>query len=105
MAVRSLAKVQGGETIALKGDCPACGDEVYAFIQLAELSGAADEEVQQPCICHVCSRPLVFHARICAAGPAGSGMRRVASGRVYLISTPSDFFPHDAAGAGAAGVK
>jgi ribosomal protein L31 len=45
--------------IALKGCCPNCGEEVYAFVR-------ADESVQlrHKTECHVCEHPLVFQANV-----------------------------------------
>ena len=34
VAMRSLAKLQDGRVLALKAECPACGDEVYSFISV-----------------------------------------------------------------------
>ncbi|KAH9327035.1 hypothetical protein KI387_007213, partial [Taxus chinensis] len=58
-AVRALQGLWRNDLVALKGSCPSCGEEVFAFVR-------ADESVRprHKTECHVCERPLVFHAKV-----------------------------------------
>ena len=112
VASRSLAGLRGGSLVAVKGDCPACGEEVYAFVAAAPPAGGAHPALaargwsgahasaRHVTECHVCSRPIAFDVRVRAA--AAAPWRRRAHGRVYLLSRASDFFPSAAAGGDAA---
>ena len=103
VAARSLAALRGGSVVAVKGDCPACGEEVYAFVAAGAPAGGAHpagrahpsmrgaHTARHVAECHVCSRPIAFDVRVRAA--AAAPWRRRAHGRVYLLSRASDFFP------------
>jgi len=95
VAARSLAALRGGSLVAVKGDCPACGEEVYAFVAAQPAGGAhpvrGAHAARHVAECHVCSRPIAFDVRVRAA--AAAPWRRRAHGRVYLLSRESDFFP------------
>ena len=85
VSLRALHRVHNSTLVALKGDCPSCGEEVYAFVQAsgAGMRHAAD--------CHVCARPLRFDVRV--AGAAAPPWRRRAAGRITLVTSDADFFP------------
>jgi hypothetical protein len=51
-----------GEVVALKGCCPNCGEEVYAFLE------AKQQKPRHKSECHVCEHPLVFHATVEVGG-------------------------------------
>jgi len=98
VAYRSLQALRTGTLVAVQGDCPACGEEVYAFLSATPLGGEGGApamlSARHACLCHVCSRPLAFDVRM-RAQPVAPWRRR-AHGRVYLAqTTPSDFFPED----------
>lgn len=84
-AVRSLQGLRKGDLVALKGSCPACGEEVYAFIRADETS-----RPRHKCECHVCDQPLVFHATL-----EESKGHLWAYGRIYLVVRTSDLSPSD----------
>ena len=110
VASRSLAGLRGGSLVAVKGDCPACGEEVYAFVAAGAAppaggshphpAGRAAHAARHVADCHVCSRPIAFDVRVRASPTAP--WRRRAHGRVYLLSRASDFFPPGGAGGKAA---
>ncbi|CAK9256796.1 unnamed protein product [Sphagnum jensenii] len=89
IAVAAGKQLQGlwrGDLIALKGCCPNCGEEVYAFVR-------ADESVQlrHKTECHVCEHPLVFQANV-ERSPSPVGPLWV-YGRVYLLTRSKDLAP------------
>eukprot|EP00850_Spirogloea_muscicola_P020401 SM000214S06795 [mRNA] locus=s214:202118:203409:- [translate_table: standard] len=87
-AVRSLEELWKGGVVALKGTCPSCGEEVYAFVK-AEKS----LQPQHRCECHVCEHPLAFHASL--EPMPGSKLGQLwAHGRVYLVTRAADLAPH-----------
>ena len=45
-----FGRLRAGQTVAMKGDCPSCGEEVYAFMP----GNAPTARVE--CECHVCER-------------------------------------------------
>lgn len=89
MVTAALGALRGlwrGELVALKGSCPSCGEEVYAFVQ-ANISLHPRHTTE----CHVCQHPLVFHANVeRSASPLG---RPWAYGRVYLGKRSEDLAP------------
>ena len=58
-AAKSLDGLSAGNLVALKGCCPSCGEEVYAFVKANE-----SQRPRHKCECHVCSHPLIFHANL-----------------------------------------
>jgi len=72
--------------VALKGSCPGCGEEVFAFVR-------ADESTRprQKTECHVCERPLVFQAKVehSMSHPGNWWVH----GRIYLVSRIKDLSP------------
>lgn len=89
MATAALGALQGlwrGDLVALKGSCPSCGEEVYAFVR-ADNSPHPRHKTE----CHVCEHPLVFQAKVeQSASPRG---RPWAYGRIYLVKRLTDFAP------------
>ena len=53
-----FGRLRAGQTVAMKGDCPSCGEEVYAFMP----GNAPTARVE--CECHVCERRLAFTAEV-----------------------------------------
>ncbi len=94
VAVRSLATLRKGTLVAVKGDCPACGEEVYAFVgaQAKHPGKSVTQHARHAADCHVCARPLAFDVRVRGA-PGAPPWRRRAHGRIYLVSRNADFFP------------
>ncbi|KAH9566932.1 hypothetical protein CY35_03G002300 [Sphagnum magellanicum] len=86
-AGKQLQDLWRGDLIALKGCCPNCGEEVYAFVK-------ADESVQlrHKTECHVCEHPLVFQANV-ERSPSPVG-QLWAYGRVYLLTRSKDLAPN-----------
>jgi hypothetical protein len=99
VAGRSLAALRSGTLVAVKGDCPACGEEVYAFVAAQPVPAvtpgggtrAGMHAARHVADCHVCTRPIAFDVRV--RGAAAAPWRRRAHGRIYLVSRASDFFP------------
>ncbi|CAI5468018.1 unnamed protein product [Closterium sp. Yama58-4] len=56
-AARPLQRISQGKVVALQGNCPHCGEEVYSFVTLE--GGSRHRHKAE---CHVCGQPLVFHA-------------------------------------------
>lgn len=85
-AVRALQGLWGKNLVALKGSCPGCGEEVFAFVR-------ADESTRprQKTECHVCERPLVFQAKVehSMSHPGNQWVH----GRIYLVSRIKDLSP------------
>ena len=80
-AVSSLQRIGEGRVAALRGSCPACGEELYAFVDpprpRPEMCDK-QSEVDHPSECHVCGASVVFMARrLDAASPS-------LHGRIYL---------------------
>jgi hypothetical protein len=73
--------------VALTGDCPNCAERVYAFLPVSK------PDVRHKCECHVCERGIVFQANI--ARNDQSPWRRVATGRIYLVSRVDDYKDDD----------
>ncbi|KAJ7533321.1 hypothetical protein O6H91_13G043100 [Diphasiastrum complanatum] len=58
-AVSSLQGLWRGDLVAVKGRCPNCCEEVYAFVKV-EVS----EQHRHRTDCHVCEQPLLFQIKI-----------------------------------------
>lgn len=89
VATAALGALEGlwrGDLVALKGSCPSCGEEVYAFIR-ADNSSHPRHKTE----CHVCEHPLVFHAKVERATSPHS--RPWAYGRIYLVRRSKDLAP------------
>eukprot|EP00897_Mesotaenium_endlicherianum_P002078 jgi/Mesen1/1899/ME000143S00949 len=86
-AARSLQGLWRGSVVALKGSCPSCGEEVYAFVRADDGSSTGP---RHKCECHVCEHPLVFRATL--ESPARRG-QPWAYGRIYLVVRSKDLAP------------
>ncbi|XP_008784596.1 PGR5-like protein 1B, chloroplastic isoform X1 [Phoenix dactylifera] len=77
-SVQALQGLWRNDLVALKGSCPNCGEEVFAFVR-------AEKSKQQPhrAECHVCESALVFRTKV-EQSISGSG-RHWVYGRVYLV--------------------
>nr|GMD18881.1 PGR5-like protein 1B, chloroplastic [Ipomoea batatas] len=80
IASASAGALQGlwkNDTVALKGACPNCGEEVFAFVR-------SNQPNQSPhrAECHVCESLIEFRTKV--KSTSGPGQRWV-YGRVYLI--------------------
>ncbi|KAL5709573.1 hypothetical protein ACHQM5_020248 [Ranunculus cassubicifolius] len=77
-AVGALKGLLKNDLVALKGPCPNCGEEVFAFVK-------ADKCVQTPhsADCHVCESSLEFRPRVeqSIANPRTQWVY----GRIYLL--------------------
>lgn len=81
IASASVGALQGiwkNDLVALKGDCPNCGEKVFAFVN-------SDQSKQSPhrSECHVCESFLEFRAKV--EESISTPGRRWVHGRVYLI--------------------
>ena len=72
-----FGRLRDGNTVAVKGECPSCAEEVYAFLP----GNRANARVE--CECHVCERRLAFRVEV--AKSENAKWRRVATGRIYLV--------------------
>lgn len=82
-AARSLQDLLRGSLVALKGCCPSCGEEVYAFVRADE-----SKRPRHKSECHVCEHSLVFHANL---EPSPSDPKQLwAHGRIYLVARSKD---------------
>ncbi|KAL3692693.1 hypothetical protein R1sor_006344 [Riccia sorocarpa] len=85
-AARSLEGLRRGDLVAMKGFCPSCGEEVYAFIR-ADQTGQPQHKTE----CHVCEHPLMFRANV--ERSLSHYGQLWAYGRVYLSTQPKDLVP------------
>ncbi|BBN05431.1 hypothetical protein MPTK1_3g13050 [Marchantia polymorpha subsp. ruderalis] len=85
-AARSLQGLWRGDLVAMKGCCPSCGEEVYAFVR-ADQSGQPQHKTE----CHVCEHPLMFRANV--ERSSSNPNQLWAYGRVYLSTQSKDLIP------------
>ncbi|PIN24392.1 hypothetical protein CDL12_02925 [Handroanthus impetiginosus] len=81
IASASVGALQGlwkNDLVALKGACPNCGEEVFAFVR-SDRSNYSPHRVE----CHVCESSLEFRTKV-EQSVARPG-RRWVYGRIYLI--------------------
>uniref|UniRef100_A0A0A9D5E9 Uncharacterized protein n=1 Tax=Arundo donax TaxID=35708 RepID=A0A0A9D5E9_ARUDO len=81
IASASVGALQGllsNNLVALRGSCPNCGEQVFAFVKI-------DKSIRAPhrAECHVCECPLEYRTKIekSLSGPR----RNWVYGRVYLV--------------------
>ena len=72
-----FGRLRDGNTVAVKGECPSCAEEVYAFLP----GNRAVARVE--CECHVCERRLAFRVEV--AKSENAKWRRVATGRILSL--------------------
>lgn len=78
-AVKVLQRLWRKDLVGLKGACPNCGEEVFAFVR-------SDQPHESPhrADCHVCESTLEFRTK--AEQSVSTLGRRWVYGRVYLVS-------------------
>eukprot|EP00262_Sarcandra_glabra_P008927 TRINITY_DN22879_c0_g1_i1.p1 TRINITY_DN22879_c0_g1~~TRINITY_DN22879_c0_g1_i1.p1 ORF type:complete len:323 (-),score=23.28 TRINITY_DN22879_c0_g1_i1:176-1054(-) len=81
-SVRALQGLWKNDLVALKGACPNCGEEVFAFVR-AEKSNQPPHRAD----CHVCERALEFRTKV-EQFVSRTG-RRWVYGRIYLVPQAS----------------
>ncbi|XP_068644517.1 PGR5-like protein 1A, chloroplastic [Aristolochia californica] len=78
-SVQALQGLCNRELVALKGSCPNCGEEVFAFVQAVQ-----SNQSPHRADCHVCESSLEFWTKV-----EQSSSRRGRTwvyGRIYLVS-------------------
>ena len=81
--VEKLRSAKNGETLAMTGECPACREQVYAFLPARRMQAKERAE------CHCCGRKIVFDAQF--ERRESSPWKVVGKGRIYLVSERSDY--------------
>ncbi|XP_061354184.1 PGR5-like protein 1B, chloroplastic [Gastrolobium bilobum] len=78
-SVKVLQGLWRNDLVALKGACPNCGEEVFAFVRM-------DRNVDSPhrADCHVCECLLEFRTKVEQSGSRLG--RQWVYGRIYLVS-------------------
>ncbi|KFK27469.1 hypothetical protein AALP_AA8G387300 [Arabis alpina] len=80
-AVRVLQGLWSNDLTALKGNCPNCGEEVFAFVRSDQSNRSAHKAD-----CHVCECTLEFRTKV-EKSTLLLG-RKWVYGRIYLVSRP-----------------
>ncbi|KAK8697791.1 hypothetical protein V6N13_113926 [Hibiscus sabdariffa] len=78
-AVRVLQRLWRNDLVALKGACPNCGEEVFAFVKSEKFNGSPHRAE-----CHVCDCTLEFRAK--TEQSVSRLGRKWVYGRIYLVS-------------------
>ncbi|KMT05229.1 hypothetical protein BVRB_7g173730 [Beta vulgaris subsp. vulgaris] len=78
-SARALQGLWRNDLVALRGACPSCGEEVFAFLRSDQSNSSAHRAD-----CHVCECRLEFRTK--AEQSLSKLKRRWVHGRVYLIS-------------------
>lgn len=78
-AVRVLLRLWRNDLVALKGACPNCGEEVFAFVKSEKFNGSPHRAD-----CHVCDCTLEFRAK--TEQSVSRLGRKWVYGRIYLVS-------------------
>ncbi|KAE8733033.1 hypothetical protein F3Y22_tig00001644pilonHSYRG00387 [Hibiscus syriacus] len=78
-AVRVLQRLWRNDLVALKGGCPNCGEEVFAFVKSEKFNGSP-----QRAECHVCDSTLEFGAK--TEQSVSRHGRKWLYGRIYRLS-------------------
>mmetsp|Transcript_6298 Transcript_6298/g.23209 ORF Transcript_6298/g.23209 Transcript_6298/m.23209 type:complete len:193 (+) Transcript_6298:682-1260(+) len=93
-AWEALQRLNQGMLAGLAGECPACGEDVYAYIDLTNPEEVQVNEretrVAHKSVCHNCERALIFHSYYQAQSKGGNPSGHIREkefvhGRVYLI--------------------
>lgn len=82
-SVKALQGLLKNDLVALKGSCPNCGEQVFAFVR-AEKSNLNPHSTE----CHVCESSLVFRSKV--EQSISSPGRRWVYGRIYLVQQTHD---------------
>ncbi|KAJ4772845.1 PGR5-like protein [Rhynchospora pubera] len=78
-SVKALEGLWRNDLVALKGSCPNCGEEVFAFVKTNDKSSQRPHRAE----CHVCQCYLEYRTKV---EQSSSGPRRNwVYGRVYLV--------------------
>nr|KYP68180.1 hypothetical protein KK1_021800 [Cajanus cajan] len=77
--VKVLQGLWRNDLVALKGACPNCGEEVFAFVRM-------DRNIDSPhrANCHVCECSLEFRTKV--EQSVSRFGRQWVYGRIYLVS-------------------
>ncbi|KAJ9146666.1 hypothetical protein P3X46_028902 [Hevea brasiliensis] len=78
-SVKVLLGLWRNDLVALKGACPNCGEEVFAFVRSDESNNSAHRAD-----CHVCESLLEFRTKV--EQTVSTLGRRWVYGRIYLVS-------------------
>ncbi|KAA3458558.1 PGR5-like protein 1A, chloroplastic [Gossypium australe] len=78
-SVRVLQRLWRNDLVALKGACPNCGEEVFAFVKSEKFNGSPHRAD-----CHVCDCTLEFRAK--TEQSVSRLGRKWVYGRIYLVS-------------------
>lgn len=78
-SAKALQGLWRNDLVALKGECPNCGEEVFAFVRSDQSNGSPHRAD-----CHVCECLLEFRTKVEKSIPKLG--KRWVHGRVYLIS-------------------
>ncbi|ESW04055.1 hypothetical protein PHAVU_011G063700 [Phaseolus vulgaris] len=78
-SVKVLQSLWRNDLVALKGACPNCGEELFAFVRM-------DRNIESPhrADCHVCECLLEFRTKV--EQPVSRFGRQWVYGRIYLVS-------------------
>ncbi|QHN98860.1 PGR5-like protein 1A [Arachis hypogaea] len=84
-SVKVLQGLWVNDLVALKGACPNCGEEVFAFVRM-------DRNIDSPhrANCHVCGSILEFRTKVEPSSVSRLG-RKWVYGRIYLVSARGRF--------------
>ncbi|XP_058109619.1 uncharacterized protein LOC131252876 [Magnolia sinica] len=77
-SVRALQGLWKNDLVALKGSCPNCGEEVFAFVRAEQTSQSPHRSD-----CHVCECTLEFRTKV--EQSIWRPTRRWVYGRIYLV--------------------
>lgn len=77
-SVKALQGLWRYDLVALKGSCPSCGEEVFAFLRSNQCNSSSHRTS-----CHVCQCGLEFRTKVEKFSKLG---RRWVHGRIYLVS-------------------
>ncbi|KAI3843260.1 hypothetical protein MKW92_005172 [Papaver armeniacum] len=77
-SVAALQRLWRNDLVALKGSCPSCGEEVFAFVR-ADQSNKTHHKAD----CHVCESSLEFRTKVVQTVTKPS--RQWVYGRIYLV--------------------
>jgi len=95
-------KLDGGHTHAVRGQCPNCGSDVFAFLSSEGAVAREDGRsfMREECDCHVCAQKLEFRAFFAdrdasiATTETGAHQRgKWVYGRVYAKRSIDDLAP------------
>lgn len=93
---KSLLQLAKGNVVALKGQCPGCSEEVYAYVSPT----AEQTQIHHRCSCHNCGRKLAFELKVVQEKHGKSpwsemlkGEKKKCYGRIYLLTDARDLEP------------